>query len=719
MTAILTAIFLMTTWDSPISAKTRFIQDTRSPGVTILQGKLSPEASQFNSTLTRSYSEDSQSDGLSLHACTLNIGYDSNLYSFIDAYAAGPNTIYYLYRDHETDRFLIDVPEGTYDFCFVWKSLSDGANNIVIKEGIEVSSDISVDVNAAEATECIHFSVVKMDGQKLVPYTVEYDPDWNLKVVEEGNTDTPMLNLVTSLYRPDYPTLTSIYFSSGNVLANEYAGAVAVESYQTIHINPELYKYTVNHQEVFFDGGYVNGVCFEWQSGDATEITNDPDSYIFNEVKFIDTPLHYKSNVKPVHYEASVEPDSEMYPDYIFNFMSKGTGGGLSMETDEVDVCRQAISLTNTYIKDNYFLSLWRTDYAQEEEDWVSTFEVRSCSIGFDDSGFTYNSLANGSYNISPDGSEKSMFDNPFAFPYKGSPIVFGNNTPFMKFTPFNGNYMMVASIGQKGENRKSDLIRTSSVLKNGTEVVEEFNTTPRILTIPQETTSDQWTLETLNTNVMTMGIEGSNTSILNFRTAGNIIQPLMVIQAIQMRDAVENVTVDFTDSEDARVCVAGGLFSLNENPELFTTWYSCAEEVPEVEIWVAPHGEKEWHPLEVINCPDKFYMPGLGHYFEASLAGTQDYCDLDGWCDLKVSMKNKDGDCNTQLLSPGFRIGNLSAVTEVSTEPAFTIVDGCIKVQAGGRIFGIDGREYHSTLLPGGCYVVLLNGKAYKIAIP
>lgn len=711
LTVILTAIFFMATLGIPISAKTQFIQETRNPGVTFLQGELSTCASQFNPTTTRSYSEESNEDDHSMHTCTLNIDYDTNLYDLKNAYAVDPKNNYYVYQDKNTNRFLIDVPQGIYDFCFVWKSLSDAAYNIVIKEAIPVMSDISLDVNASEATECIHFSVMKMDGQKLDAYTVDYDSEGQLRVLEKGNSDTPMLNLMTSLYDREYqyPILTTAYFGYGNVLANDYSGAVSVESYRIIHINPEIYKYTVNHQEVFYDGGYVNGVCFEWQNGDATELTNDPDSFIFNEMEFADTPLHY---------ESTVAPDSGMYPEYVFNFMSKVMGGGLYMESDEDRVCRQAVSLTNTYLSDNYFLSLWRTDHARKEEDLVNIYDVRSCSIGFDAEGFTYNSLVGSSYGISSDGSEKSLFDNPFAFPYKDSPIVLGDNTPFMKFAAFNGNSMAVASNGQEGEYRISDMLSTSAVLKNGTEIVEEFYPTPSVFTIPQETSSNQWTIETLNTNVRTMDIAGSNVSVLKFRTIDNVIQPIMVIQAIQMRDDDDNVTVYFTNTEDAKVCIAGGQFS-HHNNQPHSTWYSCAEEVPEVEIWVSPHGEKEWHPLEVINYPDKFYMPGLGHYFEASLDGTQDYCDLDGWCDLKVSMNNEYGDCNTQILSPGFHIGDLSAVTEVCDERAFTVFDGCINVPVGGRIFGIDGREYTSSLLPAGYYVILHNSKAYKIIIP
>lgn len=651
---------------------------------------------------------DEQDPDQSIYTCTLHLSFDNTRYEFITAFGVSPTELYYSYGINETDNERVfEVPAGVYDACFIWDDLQSGKYVVVVKENIDIYTDIELNVDVEEATEDLHFTVIKKDGEELIPYTMEYDENWQLQEVEKGNTDDSLLNLLTSVYNKKYnfPIFTTTYFSNGNILGNELVPPQSIDSYNTIRINPLSDNYIVNHQEVYYDQGYLNVVCFEWKNGDFNELRNNPENFISNEIDFIQTPLVASSNPPA---------DSGLYPLYVFNFMSYTMGGGLYMEGSDPAMCREVVCLTNEYVPDNYMISVWGTDYAIEEEDWINTYDVRSCAIGIRNGEFRYSSVYNSSYTNNPDGVENRLLDNPFAFSAEDNLITLGDNTPFMKFTAYNGNFISSLSNGQKGENRKPDLIRTSAILKNGGNVVAEYPNVPRTIILPEDTHSDSWTLETTNTNINTGGLDGENRAILNFRTSEDNIQPLMVIQAIQLRDNQDKVTCNFNKAEDGRICVAGGLFDLHSDEETFTMWYSCSDIIPSVEISYSIHGANEWKSLDTTYDPQKFCMPGLGHYFEASTEGI----DGRGWYDLKITLKNSSGDENSQELKPAFLIENTSGTDRLSDQHAIHISDGYIDAPADARIFGIDGREHGRMTLPQGIYIVVSEDGVHKIYV-
>lgn len=117
------------------------------------------------------------------------------------------------------------------------------------------------------------------------------------------------------------------------------------------------------------------------------------------------------------------------------------------------------------------------------------------------------------------------------------------------------------------------------------------------------------------------------------------------------------------------------------------------------VEVSYAPYGTDEWLPLEGVEHQAEYDdIPGLGFFYSAPLTSVTTPSE-NCWFDLKFRLVDEAGNWQEQILSPAFRIEDVtqSAVTDVKVDRA---TDSAIYNLAGQRMRG----DLNS--LPRGIYI-------------
>ena len=220
--------------------------------------------------------------------------------------------------------------------------------------------------------------------------------------------------------------------------------------------------------------------------------------------------------------------------------------------------------------------------------------------------------------------------------------------------------------------------------------------------------------------NVLIDGeIEGCNTSTVVWNASkGNGFAP--TVTGLQFRDVNDAVVDNFNTSSDGVIEFTVGGLSMEYSEKNGYFYYDIAP-IQGVKVEYAPHGSSEFSAIEVTEIPELFFNPGYGYFYRGSLAGVN-RGSADGWFDLRLTATDNDGAYIEQVLSPAFRVADLTGVgvSEIYADKTlgYTISGRDIIAADGVSVYTPDGRRCRPTALLPGLYIVTDGRHAEKVVI-
>lgn len=578
--------------------------------------------------------------------------------------------------DLEYGNNILTIPEGTYDIMVTfWKmDPNDEAwprNELfVIREQVTIDHDMELTFAASEAKNHIHFQTMTIDGEPAYTGLYGVDENWNVSILEEGNTDD--VNCHRILYCEGYGTLDEKF--------NNFAQTVVYPDFTNAsgEDDADFYVNDVSDRWVFYSfrtavkGVNVYTSAYETRgaSGDIT-VSNDPSKFQLFEDPFITTdyqgfdveeriPAYYfgadgwqfscscfESLPDGENYEIylSASPDdSEVgFVPYIYPIILNGNY--------EVLMYGPSLTVSNNHaiIANNGFIPTFNTEYSEELDEYGRDI-------------MTYPSWPTHPVFSYPVEKKKENIGNNspllVAFPYQYEDTRGTNTTRILDFYfLYRGRYgetksqFNMADVKMKLDG--NDLLVADGAFTN---MVDELLNGVVDATIVKE-------------GVLVDDMEGSNKAQLHY-TAGAEDQNPPTVTMLHFKDGDENVTDRFATAADGTLEFSAGDFNYFVTP--VTHYGTVFREAPEsVEVSYSPYGEDNWNELAVEEVPEN-YWPVMGWFYTGSLTGVTGQ-GLNGWFDLKIRVEDAAGNWQEQIISPAFRIDDLaySSVATIGSDNA------------------------------------------------
>lgn len=582
--------------------------------------------------------------------------------------------------DLEYGNNTLAVPEGTYDIVVNFWKMDPNDNEwirndlYVIREQVTIDQDMELNFAASEAKNHIHFQTMTIDGEPAYTGLYGVDENWNVKILEEGNTDDVICH--RKFYCEGYGTLDEKF--------NNFAQTVVFPDYidASGEDDADFYVNDVSDRWVFYSyrtaikGVNVYTSAYETRgaSGDIT-VSNDPSKFQLFEDPFMTTDyqgLYVEERIPAYYFGADgwqfgcncfeSLPDGENYkiylsasPDdsevgfvpYIYPIILNGNY--------EVLMYGPTLTASNNHaiIANNGFYP-FGTEYSEELDEYGSDIK-------------TY----------------PSWPTHPvFSYPVEKKKENLGNNCPFLvaypnQYEDIRGTnttrvlYLDLLYRGRYGETKsqfKFDMADVKMKL-DGNDLLSADGS---FYTTVDELLNGVVDATIIKEGLLIDDMAGSNKAQLHY-TAGAEDQNPPLVTMLQFKDGDENVTDRFATAADGTLELSAGDFNYFVTPvSHLGTWFRYIPEA--VEVSYSPYGEDNWDELAVEEVPEN-YWPTMGWFYTGSLASVMGQ-GLNGWFDLKIRVTDAAGNWQEQVISPAFRIDDLaySSVASVGSSNAHEV---------------------------------------------
>lgn len=576
------------------------------------------------------------------------------------------------------------VPAGTYDMFASY--ISDYSEvYYVFREEVEITADTTITLAQSEATTPINIRTVDHTGKPL--YMPVYNA--NYEKIDDGTAE-------------DYSSASFFVLKGYGSVTTVLGGGYKYQNHDTDFFVSNLssrYKLCeireIGVGEVYWFNKYVVEDLSK-----ATTVTNDPSRFAKYDQKFEQTPewkdypeYHIPGYLMNATYGSYYLMGQQSYipwmptKDFTTKFYID-----MPEETGEEGFNMTVKPLMGEYMEEDswgdytdYYYTFTRGQQVLGDVDGI-----KFVAAGYDEYG---------NFNA-PEGEYRSQLypGNP-AFSYgldeAEGEVVMGAACPINSirgdvFVDAGTEYvdLFYNYVGRYGELRDADYYSY--------DVWVEEN----------DLEGDVHEMVFNNENVLVDGIKGKNvTSMRYHENAADHYAP--TLQMLDFRRGGK-VTDRFETPEGAVMNFAGGDFVSHFDSYQWSGYFTWQPATAKAAY--APYGTDNWTELEVVEDQSKFYMPGFGQFFSASLAGVE---GEEEWFDVKVTLTDQSGNTQEQVISPAFYVKNMpTAINDVKVGNALVkVVDGAIVADGAVEVFTIDGRRVDSSNLSHGIYVVRVNG--------
>lgn len=592
-----------------------------------------------------------------------------------------------------TSSVKISVPAGTYDMFASY--ISDYSEvYYVFREEVEITADTTITLAQSEATTPLNIRTVDHNGNPL--YMPVYNSSY--QQVDEGTAE-------------DFSSASFFVLKGYGSVTTVLGGGYKYQGHDTdFFVNSVSSRYKLcEMREIGVGETYWFNKYVIDDLSKPTTVTNDPTRFAKYDQKFEQTPewADYPENHIPGYYM------SAMYNNYCLmgqqsyipwmpttDFTTKFYID-LPEDTDGDDCFNMTVKpLMGEYMEEDswdgyteYYYTFTRGQQVMGDADGI-----KFVASGYDEYG---------NFNA-PEGEYRSQF-------YPGNPafshnlddiegdIVMGAACPINSLRADayeDGGYEYIDLyynyVGRYGELRDADYYSYNVW-------VEE-----------NELDNGVYEMVFNNENVLYNGIEGKNVTTVHIQQSGAD----HVAPTLQMLEFARNgkVTDQLETPSGAVMNFAGGDFVSH-----FDTWYWSGYltwQPATAQAAYSAFGRNEWTDLKVVEDQSKFYMPGFGQYFSASLADVE---GEDEWFDVKITLTDQAGNTQEQVISPAFYVkSNVTAINDVKVgNTVVKVVNGTIVADGSVEVFTIDGRRVDADKLGHGIFVVRVNGnETAKVAL-
>lgn len=592
--------------------------------------------------------------------------------------------------DHldEDISWTVALPEGTYDICGTFVLIGEDAGKqrvvCIAHCDVEVAGNVEETIYLDEANHLIYMEQYLPSGKEVVlPKGTELDEaPW----VEWDYTDATASEYTGfySIFNPNAGEIFGAFIRADMESDFSYFGIWVNDMSENYHFTEEV---TVDSME---------GCCFIGESTPLSkEILNSEDFRLRNN------PANYHAVEElPVHHSPS-------YADVPEDLRDKGWN--VSAWTDTYDMGSMGI----TYAGDveikcqvclpsnpKMNLALYQTavdaaikeEWSPEDDPYYSTMELLSLPKIMENGEWEFinaNHAVKGGFSNFPEGTvivDGNGIQVPqlpgheiYSFAQKDCCMTLGNSCPIIdtrigqdvvgverdddgNFIWVYGNVLETAYIGRIGEVHEDYPILTS-VKINGEEMPLEENMDMyqwySIRRSDLETIPGKVELTVTDTNVSVDDLQGRNVAKLVYDERNDDIC-LPSVSMLIFRDKNNMVTDRFDRPDDGLMYFSAGDFNWDTN------WFVCGE--IDVKVEYAPYGTENFKEIEVDEVPELFLMPNFGYCYRASL----DQIDLpsdNGWYNLRLTVTDRAGNSQSQIIEPAFNIKKVSATEIIDGE--------------------------------------------------
>ena len=585
------------------------------------------------------------------------------------------------YYDLEDGINTLVVPEGTYDIIVDFGQMDPYDEEwalyhlYVIREQVTIDQDMELNFASSEANNHIHFQTMTIDGEPAYTGLYGVDENWNVKILEEGNTDDVVCH--NKLYCEDYGTLKDILGNFGQTVVGPTFESPCCEDNYDFFVSDLSDRWVFYSYRTAVKGVNVYTSAYETRgaSGDIT-VSNDPSKFLLFEDPFIATDYQgfdVEERIPAYYFGADgwqfscscfeSLPDGENYKIYLSASPDDSEVGfvpiiqPLMLKGEDNTWILQGAPLTvsngHAIFANNGFFPFW-TEYSEELDEYGR--DIMELPSWPTHPVFSY-PVEKKKENL---GSNCPLL---VAYPYQYEETR-GTNTT--RYFVFSLNYA-----GRYGEAKAGSSRADVKMKLNGNDLL--------IADGAFTTTVDELLNGVVDATIVKEGVvvdvddmEGSNKAQLHY-TAGAEDQNPPTVTMLHFKDGDENVTDRFATAADGTLEFSAGDFNYFITPiSHLGTWLRQIPEV--VEVSYSPYGEGNWDELTVEEVPE-YYWPRMGWFYTGSLAGVTGQ-GLNGWFDLKIRVEDAAGNWQEQVISPAFRIDDLafSSVASVGSSNAHEV---------------------------------------------
>lgn len=602
--------------------------------------------------------------------------------SMINIYNTKGEALIRWYSDVEEN--ILNVPADVYDICCVLfpnRSFDNVTPESIwlFKEKVNISKDTIITFDAAEATNVINIEQYNKSGELYKPVSIDLNTG---NILDPGNVSS--IYCWSSIFPKDYCYDGLLYTYSGsqdllwggfddyqfNIKTNEVSDRITFTFTRVV----------IDKENNIFVNKYVQEGC-----NNSITLKNNPDNYVCYTEKFIPTLAGKETGSYGMPGLDLTILCNDKEQDGIYFYPGKSSGeskNDVSLYIDAVKTSETGHSydvMAAPMFGDELNMSVM--EYPMEDGTVIrDTTYSYSCITGLpiytDGKNTEYVRTPNYSFRKPINGEDAIMYPGheAFSFTNENKGMLYGASAPFCNFEMtsfFSENlnatmfYYNPLYIGQMGEQRGTDLNYTQTTVKfNNNEVYDGDYYGVREFTYNWATSSHEkgvFDLTFTNSNIEVDGLAGKNvTHIIYDEQKEDAMAP--VLQMLQFRSTDDVVTNSFENPKDGILQFAGGDFVYNEIPGTDINWYDCKEQA--VAVAYSPYGQDSWTELAVDEIPELYRMPGFGYFYRGSLESVNRESS-NGWYDLKITLTDASGNMQEQTISPAFRIGNVTGVSE------------------------------------------------------
>ena len=582
------------------------------------------------------------------------------------------------YYDLEDGINTLVVPEGTYDIIVDFGQMDPYDEEwalyhlYVIREQVTIDQDMELNFASSEANNHIHFQTMTIDGEPAYTGLYGVDENWNVKILEEGNTDDVVCH--NKLYCEDYGTLKDIMGNFGQTVVGPTFESPCCEDNYDFFVSDLSDRWVFYSYRTAIKGVNVYTSAYETRgaSGDIT-VSNDPSKFQLFEDPFMTTDyqgLYVEERIPAYYFGADgwqfgcdcfeTLPDGENYKIYL----------SASPDDSEVGFVPYIYPII---LNGNYEVLMYGPTLT------VSNNHAIIANNGFYPFGTEY------SEELDEYGRDIKTYPSwpthpVFSYPVEKKKENLGNNCPFLvaypnQYEDIRGTnttrvlYLDLLYRGRYGETKSQFNMADVKMKLDGNDLLSADG--------PFYTTVDELLNGVVDATIIKEGLliddmAASNKAQLHY-TAGAEDQNPPVVTMLHFKDGDENVTDRFATAADGTLELSAGDFNYFITPvSHLGTWFR--EDPESVEVSYSPYGEDNWDELAMEEVPE-YYWPAMGWFYTGSLASVTGQ-GLNGWFDLKIRVTDAAGNWQEQVISPAFRIDDLaySSVASVGSSNAHEV---------------------------------------------
>lgn len=600
------------------------------------------------------------------------------------------------------------VEPGVYNVMLSYKNNPNARVYYVIRENVEVNSDMTLELLPEEATERVRFLISNRDGQLWqIPYftsTGGYDL---------GNAQ---LMCITSLMMYEgIGNLTGSGFVMDQQISDDYNNMsdFFVSSVSDKFLFHQV-RLTMGNDNII----YLNNIgC---RGTENPEVRNNPEDYKLYSEKFV-----VDKSAIDEYYFTCKETDTwngqyltgwntvnnwgtcgiDENPKFYVDSQDSNEGDGF----DYMAYLRPAKS-TVVYMEGDGSIAFENPGY------YACAVVAPSVIVNGDKDVYKYfvddrcGNYTGCNYDIY-EGVPYTTGHPLFSYDSESKHMDFGNSTPLLWFQNVNiqgydGILKLMIDpyyIGRLCESMQpSQYAMKTSVTRNGVDLdIDNYaklaNMNANVINAENDKGLFCVKMQSVKENPIEPGIISSNTATVEYDSNKEDFSA-PVFSMLQFRDVNGNITDNFNNAADGIFYLSGGDFNY-----VAETWKVSLQPIEDVdvEVYAAPYGSEEWKSLPIEQMPEYTYGNN-GYSWKGNIAEAVADNTYSGWYDMRLKITDKAGNYCDQVVSPAFKINETVGVDG--------IVDDNMNYTP--EVYTIDGLriETATDALPAGFYII--NGR-------